>query len=115
MLRAGKLENTLNVSLRQRASVALVGATGLAASAGLWLRWLWLAVAALSLVVTLLNWDFYRFFIRERGVWFAARTAPLHWLYFVICGLSVALGTLAHYLGRRTPTPAPEPALSKAA
>jgi len=98
MLRSGAMAGTLNVKPAQRASVALVGLTGLATLAA----WRWpaalIAAAAFAVVVTALNFDFYRFFAARRGGWFALRVAPLHWLYFCYCGFSVVLGTLLHYL-----------------
>jgi GT2 family glycosyltransferase len=115
MLRARRLESGLNVSREQRASVALAGATGLAAVAAFWVPWLWLAVAALVLAVTFLNRRFYQFFVSERGIVFAVRTVPLHWLYFIICGLSVVLGTLGHYLSPAATTPRPATAPARSA
>src|SRR5215475_4623924 len=100
MLRAGSIASTLNVKPAQRVSVALAGLTGLATLAVLWRPVMLIAAAASALVVTGLNFDFYRFFAARRGVWFALRVAPLHWLYFFYCGFSVVLGTLLHYLER---------------
>lgn len=101
MLRAGAMAGTLNVKPAQRVSVALVGLTGLATLAALWRPVMLISAAAFALVVTALNLDFYRFFAAHRGVWFAMRVAPLHWLYFFYCGFSAVLGTLLHYLPRR--------------
>jgi len=98
MLRAGSMASALNVKPAQRVSVALAGLTGLATLAALWRPVMLIAAAAFALVVTALNIEFYRFFATHRGVWFALRVAPLHWLYFYYCGFSVVLGTLLHYL-----------------
>jgi hypothetical protein len=43
--------------------------------------WFVAALAALALVA--LNADLYLFFLRRRGVLFAARAIPLHWFYFL--------------------------------
>jgi hypothetical protein len=64
----------------------------------IWMRPLGGAAAGLAVVVTLIHLDFYRFFMRRRGVWFTLRIVPLHWLYFVYCGLCVMLGTALCYL-----------------
>ncbi len=102
MLRAGVMASSLNVKPAQRVSVALAGLTGLAMIAAFWRPAMVIVAAALAIVVTSLNLDFYRFFAAHRGLWFALRVAPLHWLYFYYCGFSVALGTLLHFLpGRR--------------
>jgi glycosyltransferase involved in cell wall biosynthesis len=102
MLRAGGMANTLNIKPTQRLSVALVGLTLLATVAA----WQWpftlFVAGALALIVTALNFDFYRFFASHSGVWFALRVAPLHWLYFCYCGFSVMWGTLLHYLENDT-------------
>jgi Glycosyl transferase family 2 len=98
MLRAGAMASTLNLKPAQRVSVALAGLTGLAALAALWRPVMLIPAAAFALVVTALNCDFYRFFAAHRGVWFALRVAPLHWLYFFYCGFSAVLGTLLHFL-----------------
>ncbi|MGE0126738.1 MAG: glycosyltransferase family 2 protein [Blastocatellales bacterium] len=106
MLRSGAMANTLNVKPAQRLSVALVGLTGLTMLAALWWPLMLIAAVTLALIVTALNFDFYRFFAARSGVWFALRVAPLHWLYFCYCGFSVVWGTLTHYLegdGERPP------------
>jgi hypothetical protein len=64
-----------------------------------------LLVASLVLMVTILNFDFYRFFAKRSGVWFAIRVFPLHWLYFWYCGFSFAWGALAHYIDNTVSTP----------
>ncbi|HHP7231508.1 MAG TPA: glycosyltransferase family 2 protein [Xenococcaceae cyanobacterium] len=47
-----------------------------------------------------LNWDVYRFFAEKRGLIFAIKVIPLHWLYYIYGGLSFILGTLAHWKTR---------------
>ena len=98
MLRLGRMPNSLNVSTSQRVSVLLVGSTMLTALLGLWWPVLWLVAAAMALAVTLINRDFYRFFLKHRGPGFTVCVLPMHWLYFVSCGLSVVVGTMRHYL-----------------
>jgi len=105
MLRAGAMANTLNVKPAQRVSVALVGLTGLALLGAWWYPLMLIAAAVFALVVTALNFDFYRFFAARSGLWFALRVAPLHWLYFCYCGFSVVWGTLSHYLERDAESP----------
>lgn len=98
MLRVGKMASALNLKLSQRISVAAAGLTGLALIAALFWPIFLIVASIFALIVTALNFDFYRFFVSRRGVWFALRVAPLHWLYFYYCAFSVALGTLLHYL-----------------
>jgi glycosyltransferase involved in cell wall biosynthesis len=105
MLRAGKIANTLNVKPVQRISVALAYLTVVFAFAAFERRESSLVAIGLAAAVTLLNLDFYRFFLRRSGVWFTLRVVPLHWLYFWYCGFSVLLGTLLHYLEKESTEP----------
>jgi glycosyltransferase involved in cell wall biosynthesis len=109
MLRAGAIANTLNVKPAQRLSVVLVYLALLLTAAALWRPAALLAAAALGAAVTALNLDFYRYFASHSGVWFAARAAPLHWLYFIYCGFCAVWGALLHFLDRGTQT-GPSPA-----
>lgn len=94
--RSRKAVRTLNINRSQQLSVALVAIAGLLALLSVWRpQWLF-GVAAAALAVTLLNLDFYRYLASKRGLLFAVRSAPLHWLYFVCCGVSVVLGRLQH-------------------
>lgn len=105
MLRAGALTNTLNVKSDQRVCVALAYCAVIFAVLALvsWSKWALLGAAISALLVTILNFDFYRFFARHANVGFALRAVPLHWLYFLYCGFSFASGTVLHYLeARRT-------------
>jgi len=105
MLRAGSLASTLNVKPTQRLSVALAYLTLLPLTAALWWPWLLFVSLALAAIVTLLNLDFYRFFLTRSGPWFTLRVVPLHWLYFWYCGFSVMWGTLLHYLEKGSNEP----------
>jgi glycosyltransferase involved in cell wall biosynthesis len=98
MLRARALVNTLNVTPVQRLSVALVYLTLLALLAAVFWPKALAAAAALVVTVTLLNLDFYRFYLKRQGLLFTLRVAPMHWLYFLYCGFSAVWGTLLHYL-----------------
>jgi hypothetical protein len=106
MLRAGALVNTLNVKPVQRVSVALAYLTVLALMAGLWWPLSLVVATALFLAVTILNLDFYRFFLNRTRIWFTLRVVPLHWLYFWYCGFCVLWGTLLHFLEKNSGKPA---------
>ena len=96
MLRAGALANTLNVKPVQRLSVFLAYLTLIALVGVLWWPPLVIVVLVLFLTVTLLNFDFYRFFNSRAGLGFALRVVPFHWLYFWYCGFSFLGGSLLH-------------------
>ena len=96
----------------QRACVILVGLALAAIPVAVWFPLAWLAVAGLLLAVTTINAGFHRYFVRHRGWWFTLRVVPLQYLYFVICGISVAMGWLSHYLRNETNGPPPRRALT---
>ncbi|HWP43532.1 MAG TPA: glycosyltransferase family A protein [Blastocatellia bacterium] len=112
MLRSGVIVDTLNVKPVQRLSVVMVYLALLLVVASVWWPAALLASAALAVAVTALNIDFYRYFASRSGWWFAARVMPMHWLYFVYCGFSVAWGTLLHHLDRDSEA-GPSPKLLK--
>jgi hypothetical protein len=101
MWRAGASADTLNVTPSQRLSVALAWLTALLlALAGVWP--FTGAMAGLSaLWLSFLNLDFYRYFLRRRGLWFTLRVLPLHWLYFWYCGFSAVIGTFLYFMRDR--------------
>ncbi len=102
MLRAGSMVRTLNVASDQRLSVGLVYAALVLVLAAAWWPPAVYGALGLSLVLTLVNLDFYRFFYDRRGLWFTLRVLPLHWLYFGYCGLSVVCGAWLHVIGSST-------------
>ena len=101
MLRYRTVPHDLNVTMRDRASVALVWIMALTGAgmivmpaASLPLMSALLAVCMAGLCV--LNAHLYRFFARTRGVLFALRGLPLHWLYFWYCGLAIPMALGVH-------------------
>jgi glycosyltransferase involved in cell wall biosynthesis len=106
MWRAGAVADTLNVKPAQRVSVVLASLTALFGAAAA--RWplAFAGAAALALTVTILNRDLYRFFARRKGLWFAIRVIPMHWLYLGYCGFSAVYGTLLYWLIDRSERPA---------
>ncbi len=100
MLRRRSMPADLNVTLRHRISVAITNLTLLALLVSLVAPPLRGAVATASLgtmfALVGLNADFYTFLRRKRGLWFTVRALPLHWLYYLYCGLAVVVA-LAQY------------------
>jgi len=101
MHRSAKVVQNLNVSRSQRISVALVGVACITSVLGLWLPWSLFVCMAALIGVTLINMPLYRYLYGQRGLWFSFRSLPLHWLYFVCCGLSVIAGTLKFYMSSK--------------
>jgi glycosyltransferase involved in cell wall biosynthesis len=94
IVRDGRLINDLNVDSVSRVSVGLVGlllVSGVAAIA-------WppaaVAVLAAALLLVTVNLPFYRFLARRGGPWFATLAVPLHWLYYLVCGVGFGVGAL---------------------
>ncbi len=100
MLESGRIEDTLNVSWLQRASVAAVYLMLVSLLAAPWIPGMWLVAVALAVVLLALNFDLYRYLARCRGVVFAIRAVPLHWFYFLYCGVSVVAAVLIRMRGR---------------
>lgn len=92
ILREGSLLNDLNLKMSSRISTASVYLLLLSLAGSLRFHWLLVPAALCSLVLLALNWDLYRFFIRKRGLVFAACALPWNWLYFLYSGLAFAIG-----------------------
>lgn len=101
MWRSGRSASTLNAVPSQRLSVALAYLTALLLPmVAVWPLAGWLAALS-ALWLSLLNLDFYRYFLKHRGLWFTLRVLPLHWLYFWYCGICVLIGTLLYFITDR--------------
>ena len=102
---------TLNLRTREKINTALVWLT--VASFVVWVArptrpWIWGAVASL-LTVLLFSSPLYAFFLRRRGLLFVMAAIPMHLMYYLLNGVSAALGWLLHQLfGAPRPDPAVE-------
>ncbi len=98
LMKRSKIEESdLNVKPGQKLCVAAAGLMGLAVTAAPVFPW---ALASLPIGLALLvalNQDFYRFLARKRGWTFAARSLPLHYVYYCCCGLSVVIALAIWY------------------
>jgi len=54
------------------------------------------ALGVVAGVYLLRNWNFYAFLTHSQSLWFAVRSMPAHWLYFIYSCLGFALGVLMH-------------------
>ncbi len=52
-------------------------------------------------MLILINQNFYKFFIKKRGIAFTVMAFPLHILYYLYCEISFILGALSYLLGRK--------------
>jgi GT2 family glycosyltransferase len=104
--RFSALANDLNTSTPLRLSVVAACLAALALPAALVTPWAWLVVAAMFASLVALNFDYYRWFARMRGVPFAAGVVLVHWIHHVCNGVSFIVGTglhMATVLGVRVP------------
>ena len=100
MLRDRQFINDLNVDISSRISVMLTfGIVAALLGAGWWPGFL-IVAALCSLPLLRLNAPLYRFFQRKRGLWFALKTIPWHWLYFFYSGLAFAIGLTRYALSK---------------
>jgi GT2 family glycosyltransferase len=100
MLRSGMLQNDLNLRIAYRASAVLS-----------WVLLLLIPLVLVEpfflapLVITAgslysLNHGFYEFFARRRGVLFAVRVGPLHFLYYLYSSLAFLVGNAVYFSQR---------------
>ncbi len=105
ILRDRMFINDLNVSVSNGIGVLLTYGLLGALVGGWWWSALWGGAAAPGLALLALNAPLYRFFRQKRGLWFAMRAVPWHWLYYLYCGLAVGVGAARHFIFRRRQEP----------
>lgn len=114
ILESKKLPNDLNLKLGQRVSFVLVATACLFLAVAV-VRLEFIAVSAAALLeVVVINRRLYGFFIRQRGIFFAAACIPLHLLYYLYSGLSYFYAW-AEFQSRRVATSRPISALKAVA
>jgi glycosyltransferase involved in cell wall biosynthesis len=107
ILNSRRLPRDLNLTYSSRASSLLTGLlTVVVLLLGLTLTGLmhlpsallFVVLAFLCLMLLLLNRDVYRFFVRKRGWWFAARSVLAHWCYYLYSGVTFFVCAADHFL-----------------
>jgi GT2 family glycosyltransferase len=101
ILRERRMDRDLNLRRSARASVVMAWAMPAAMVAAVWWPWGLAVAAALALGLLAANWKTYAFLRRKRGLWFAVRSVPWHWLYYLYSGLAFAIAVAAHLLRPR--------------
>jgi glycosyltransferase involved in cell wall biosynthesis len=98
ILRHRQFANDLNLRWSSRISVILIYAL-LGTLVAAWCSSLvWLATLFISVTLLAINYPVYRFFYNKRGMVFAIKTIPWHWLYYIYSGLAFGIGTIRHSL-----------------
>lgn len=107
ILTSRQIPRDLNLTYTSRASSVLVGLLALGL---LWLPFsigglvrpspapLASGLALIPVALVLLNLDVYRFFMRKRGWWFAARAVLAHWTYYLYSGITFLVCAALHVL-----------------
>jgi len=109
ILEGGEAPNDLNLKLGQRLSGLLVlSACLLALFSVLWFELVTLAAVVLMGVIAL-NRDLYKFFWKQRGLFFAAACVPLHLLYYLYSTMSFLYVWIGFQLRPASPFPQQEP------
>jgi glycosyltransferase involved in cell wall biosynthesis len=100
MMKFQQFASDLNVRTSHRVCVVIAYLVLLAAGLTfLDARWL-LAIPGLLAALGMIGYRYYRYFYRERGLWFALRVFPLHCLYHLYNGVSFATGTALYTVNR---------------
>ncbi len=92
ILDEGEFVDDLNLKLSSRISVISVYMLLLSMLFAGYAPWLLGLAAFFALVLLALNRDLYCFFWRKRGLPFALKTIPWHWLYFFYSGIAFTIG-----------------------
>ena len=95
------LVNDLNLDTTSRLSIISVYAMVSLAALALWWTPLLLGAIAFGLALITLNASVYRFFWGKRGLGFALRVVPWHWLYYAYGGLAFVVGTSQYWVSHR--------------
>ena len=101
------LVNDLNLDTTSRLSIISVYLMVGLAALSLWWTPLLLGAIAFGLAFIGLNASVYQFFWGKRGLSFALRAIPWHWLYYAYSGLAFVIGTLQYWLLQEKAAPSP--------
>ena len=100
ILRDRNCINDLNTGMSGRASVLLTFGLLCALAVSPWHPPALAVAGVMALALLILNGPLYLFFLRKRGVRFALRVIPWHWLYFFYSGIGFSTGLVRHLFGR---------------
>jgi GT2 family glycosyltransferase len=101
ILRGGSIPNDLNLKLSSRVSAACSCLLVLALALSPFFPSLPAIVPVLVAVSIFLDRRLYAFFKEKRGLWFALRSIPMTWFYYVYSSLAFAFGYLRFMIHRR--------------
>lgn len=94
ILHSGSAPDDLNLRWTNRVSTLLVYVLTVLLLVSGGSPFLLVLAGGAMLVLFALNASLYRFFWRKRGMWFAIRAIPWHWVYYAYSGLAFGVGTV---------------------
>jgi len=101
MFKFTRADNDLNLQITQRIAVVLacllVPLLAVAIVAPVWFA----VAGGVLIVLAALNWRYYAFYVRRRGLWFGCRVFPMHVLHHLCNGFSFVLGCTIFYASSR--------------
>lgn len=106
ILRDREFNNDLNLQWSSRISVVLAYGLLAALVATRWQSEIFLLTVLLALALFSINAPVYQFFYSKRGLAFALKTIPWHWLYYIYSGLAFAIGVVRHLVNTTFSEPA---------
>lgn len=92
ILRDKAFKRDLNLQTHNRLSVVAIYALLVAVAASLVQTQAVLFAVGVALLLLWLNWGLYYFFYQKRGLLFALKVIPLHWLYYFYNAISFGCG-----------------------
>jgi len=101
ILKENLLTDDLNLKTSARISTILVYLLLFMGIPTLFSPWLLIPIVCCAVILLALNRDLYLFFAKKRGLGFAIRALPWHWLYFFYSGLAFAIGYGNHLIKRK--------------
>jgi len=101
ILKENLLADDLNLKTSARISTILVYLLLFMGILAPFSPWLLIPIACCTITLLALNRDLYLFFINKRGLGFAIRTLPWHWLYFFYSGLAFVIGYGKYWIKRK--------------
>jgi hypothetical protein len=102
LLKEGRFINDLNLKISSRISVVGTYTLIFGVLVAFWVPWCVVPALLGAGLVLVLNRDLYSFFVRKRGIVFALKTIPWHWLYFFYSGLAFSIGYIKFQLEKLT-------------
>lgn len=98
--RSQTLSNDLNTTMKLRLSVVLTAALALALLLTPFKSSAAISAAILLTIIVGLNFSYYHWFSRHRGILFAVRVIPVHLIHHLCNSVSVVAGTALHVASR---------------